>query len=99
MQRATSAPNAFNEEIQTWADFITVWAARRDASDRERFAAGQLGAGLVSRFIIRSSTQARTISPQDRIFYEGAIWNITGVKETPDGRLRFLEITAVRDIG
>jgi SPP1 family predicted phage head-tail adaptor len=97
IERATSVPNELNEPVETWVTFITVWAQRKDVSDGEKFAAGQVGSSLRSRFVIRSSAQARTVTPVDRISYSGAIWNIEGVKETPEGRNRFLEITAVRD--
>lgn len=86
----------FNEDVQSWSTLITVWAGRKDVSDGERFAAGQVGASLMSRFIIRSSTVAKTVTPKDRLNYDGDIWNIHGVKETADGRNRFIEITAVR---
>lgn len=99
IQRYTSVPNEFNEPIPTWADFITVRAARRDVSDAENFAASQqVGSFLRTRFVIRSSSEARTVTPVDRISYDGAIWNIQGVKEGDQGdmRGRYIEITAVR---
>lgn len=97
IQRATTAPDEFNEPVQTWADLATIWAARRDVSDGEKFAAGQVGSSLQSRFIIRHSSVSKTITPVDRLAYDGAVWNIMGIKETQDGRRRFLEITAARD--
>ncbi|GLQ36748.1 hypothetical protein GCM10007908_03680 [Rhizobium albus] len=97
IQRATTAPDAFNEPVQTWTDLKTLSAARRDVSDGEKFAAGQVGASLQSRFVIRHSSISKTITPVDRLSHEGAIWNIMGIKETQDGRRRFLEITAARD--
>jgi head-tail adaptor len=50
----------------------------------------------MSRFIIRSSSVTKTVTPVDRINYDGHIWNIKGAKETAEGRNRFIEITAVR---
>ncbi|MBN7758984.1 phage head closure protein [Nitratireductor aquimarinus] len=90
--------NDFNEDIREWAGFITVRAARRDVSDGEKFAAGQTGSSLRSRFVIRASTKSKTISPVDRLSYDGGIWNIEGVKEGDQGDMhgRFIEITAVR---
>lgn len=96
VQRSTSTPDAFNEPIETWSDLTTVWARRQDVSDGERFAAGQVGSSLLTRFVVRSSSVSRSITPVDRILHDGTIWNILGAKETADGRNRFIEITAVR---
>lgn len=97
LQRATKTINGFNEEIETWADLAKVWARRRDVSDGEKEASGQVGSVLVSRFTIRSNPTSRGFRPIDRIRYDGANWNIQGIKEADEGRNRFLEITAARD--
>jgi len=97
VQRATVTENTFGEQKPSWADFTTVWAKRKDALDGEKIAAGQVGSKLMSRFVIRSSINARTITPQDRISYDGFFWEISGVKQVAKGRDRFIEITAVRD--
>lgn len=94
-----SGTNAFNEPIYSWATLATVWAARQDVSDAETFAAGQVGSSLRTRFVIRSNATTKTVTPTDRISYDGSIWNIKGVKEGDKGdmRGRFIEITSVRD--
>ncbi|QPC87413.1 phage head closure protein [Mesorhizobium sp. NBSH29] len=97
IERFTSIKDEYNEDVETWAALTTVWAQRKDVSDGENFAAGQVGSILRSRFVIRSSLLAKTITPVDRLNYDGAIWNIQGVKETAEGRNQFIEITAVRD--
>lgn len=97
IQRATVTPNEFNEPVKTWATYTTVWAKRTDVSDGERNAAGQVGAYLMSRFVIRSSTVSKAIKPTDRVSYDSAIWSIKGIKETQDGRNRFLEMTCAKD--
>jgi SPP1 family predicted phage head-tail adaptor len=96
-QRATTIRDEYNEEVETWVDLAKVWARRRDVSDGEKEAAGQVGSVLVSRFTIRSNPTSRGFRPVDRIRYDGAKWNIQGIKEADEGRNRFLEITAVRD--
>jgi SPP1 family predicted phage head-tail adaptor len=99
IQRSTETVNEFNEPQLVWADFYAPRAARRDVSDGERFAAGQVGSHLMTRFVIRASSETETVTPVDRISYDGAIWNIHGIKEADQGdmRGRFLEITAVRN--
>jgi SPP1 family predicted phage head-tail adaptor len=96
-ERSTSVPNAFNEPVETWSPFLTVSAQRKDVSDGERLAAGQVGSSLRSRFVVRSSERTRAIEPVNRIAYDNAVWNIEGIKETTQGRRRFLEVTAVKD--
>ncbi len=104
IERFGTATNSFNEEVESWFDFTTVWAGRKDVSDGERYAAGVVGSFLMTRFRVRSSTKTRSIMPKDRIKYGGDpenpdIWNITGAKETKEGRGRYIEITATRDNG
>lgn len=99
IERATTVPNEFNEPVETWAPFMTIWAQRKDTSDlvkTEMLGAEQVGSFLLSHFVIRSSVRAKMVSPIDRIAYDGHTWNIKGTKETTEGRNRFIEITAVR---
>lgn len=98
LQRLTEgAQDGFGHPAETWADLTTVSASRADVSDGERVSAGQRDSALMSRFVVRSSAVARTVTTLDRISYGGDTWSIKGVKETGDGRLRFIELTAVRD--
>lgn len=98
LQRFTEVSrDEVNEPIQDWVVLKTVWARRRDVSDGEREASGQVGSTLISRFVVRSSSVTRTITPVDRLQHDSATWNIQGVKETSDGRFRFIEITAIKD--
>lgn len=97
IERATEAENDFGELIETFATYVTLWASRSDVSDAEKLANSELGSALVSRFVVRSNSSSRTITTQDRISYDGATWNIHGVKETAMGRKRYIEITAARN--
>lgn len=99
IERSTQTVDEFNSPVEVWATFITVWARRKDGSDlvkTELLGAEQVGSFLLSHFVIRSSSQAKTVTPTDRINYDGHIWNIKGTKETSEGRNRFIEISAVR---
>lgn len=89
-----SARNALNEAVGAWLVVLTVRARRRDVSDGERAAAGTVGAYLQARFVVRSSVNTRGIVPTDMLRHEGKDWDIKGIKETSEGRHRFLEITA-----
>jgi len=96
VQRSTMTTNALGEDVESWSTFATLWAERSDISDGEKLAAGQVGAHLRSRFLVRSNSTTKAITPSDRISYEG-VWSIHGLKESKDGRNRFIEITAVKD--
>lgn len=90
--RATTSADAYNEPIEVWSDFLRLWAAKKDVSDRERLAAQEIGATITARFTVRWSINADGITPKDRISMDGRIYDIHGIKEI--GRRRFLEITA-----
>lgn len=77
---------------------FTVWAARRDASDGERAAAGAIGAYRMTRFTVRHSAQTAGIMPSDELIHEGRRYNILGIKEAKGGRRRWLEITTIVNV-
>lgn len=97
IERVGWTKNEFNEDVEAWLPIMSVWAQRKDASDlvkTEILAAEQVGSFQLVHFVIRSSSDARTVSPLDRISHDGRIWEIRGTKETADGRARFIEVTA-----
>lgn len=98
IERSVDETNEFNEPVENWLTFLTVRARRRDASDGEKDAAGQIGGSLMSRFVVRSSARTRSILLTDRLLHDGKTWNIRGIKQADEGRNRFLEITAVARI-
>lgn len=99
VERSTETENDFNEPVVTWSVVVRVRAKRRDASDGEKVSAGQLGATLMTRFVIRSTVTTRNVLPTDRIRHDDRLWNIIGIKQADEGRNRFLEITAITSVG
>jgi head-tail adaptor len=97
IERYTSGSvDAFGEDTAgSWDTFITVSAGRKDASDGEKVSAGQINAVRMSRFVIRSSVNARSVLPTDRVSYDNKIWDIHGIKETSEGRMKYLELTVM----
>ena len=77
---------------EAWADLGTIWAGRRDVSDGEKAAAGTMQSIVAARFVVRSSSLTRTLTPKDALIEGGRTFEITGIKEL--GRRDFLEITA-----
>lgn len=92
IQRATTTTNAFNEPVQTWADLVTVAAGKQDVRDSERWAAGEVGADITTRFQIRWSSTVANVDERDRLLFDGRVYGIQHVKEI--GRREGLEITA-----
>lgn len=90
--RRSGAANAFNEPADTWSTLATVWASVTPVSDGERLRAGETLAQKSSRFLIRWSSAIASVNPRDRLSFDGATWDISGVKHI--GRKQFYEITA-----
>lgn len=92
-ERATQTAGALGTTLSWGAHGGVVWAARRDISDGERWRAGEVGAAISTRFIVRWNSFTRGLTPADRLACEGVTYDITGIKEIGPRR-RFLEITA-----
>lgn len=92
-QRATVTFNSFNEEVETWSTLASVFINRRDASAGESYKAQEVGGQLSIRFTIRYSSDVADLNPRDRVLYNGAVYNITGVREIM--RNRWMEVDAV----
>jgi SPP1 family predicted phage head-tail adaptor len=92
LQRATTAKDAFNADIETWAPLATVWAHKAPISDGERVRAQEVGAMVTNRYRIRWDSSWSSLSADDRLTDAGVAFNITAVKEI--GRREGLEITA-----
>jgi SPP1 family predicted phage head-tail adaptor len=92
IQRATKAPNGFNEPVETWSNAATVWAQQRPNRGAERFSAQEINGQAVMTFHIRYRADLRVT---DRVVYEGRIWNILDVREV--GRRVVTEIDVVAE--
>lgn len=90
--------DGYGNTIEEWQQLATVAASREDLSDKERFAYGGVFSETIRRFVIRAIGPQATLKGSDRLQYEGETWDIIGVKETREGRKRFLEITAKAEI-
>jgi SPP1 family predicted phage head-tail adaptor len=92
-QRATVTFDSYGGEVETWATLASVYTHRRDASAGESYKAQEVGGQLSIRFTIRYSSLVADLNPRDRALYDGAVYNITGVRETQ--RNRWMEVDAV----
>lgn len=78
-----------------WVELIKVWAKRVDANDAERQDSAERSATRVTRWKVRSSTIVKTVTPVDRILFDGDDYQIEGIKETKEGRNNYLWFTTV----
>jgi SPP1 family predicted phage head-tail adaptor len=78
----------YNEEIQTWATYVTVWAKMEFHLSTEGQASAREFAEMGLYFTIRHRTD---ISPEHRIVYESNNYEIIG-RPREIGRRRFLKI-------
>jgi SPP1 family predicted phage head-tail adaptor len=88
-QRKTVTTDSFGEEIETWANFVTVWAQVRAIRGMEYFTASQTVANVDTRFTIRHRND---VTPLERITYKEKVYDIKAV--VPLGRNEALEIYA-----
>lgn len=94
IERATFTAGAFNAPVPAWGEYVTVSAARRDASAGESLRAAEVAAKLDCRFTVRFSPEIATVTAKDRIVLEGGpTFDIVGVRETK--RNEWVEIDCV----
>lgn len=98
LQTLTVAADDFGGPVQTWTELATVWARRVDVLDAERFAAGAVTAPRRTRWVVRWSAATAQLRPQDRLVAAGLVYAIDGIRETADGRGRFLELSTALDL-
>lgn len=79
----TSVDPGSGQQIETWADLVTVWASWRRASARETLAAAELSAQVTDIFEVRWSAVTATVTPLDRVLYNGRTYDIAEATEIP----------------
>lgn len=92
IERYSATTNDFGEEVGAWTSLATVWAAKADIRDSERFIAQQVNSTITTRFVIRYLTKLTDLNPKDRLTHKGMLYGIVAVKEV--GRREAIEITA-----
>lgn len=91
LQSATITNDSdYNEEIQTWATYATVWASQEFHKSDEGEGASREYAEYGLYFTIRYRDD---VSPEHRIVYESNTYEIMG-RPREIGRRRFLKIRA-----
>lgn len=80
-RRTLSTDTVTGLPVETWSDFATVWSSWRRASAREILAAAEIGAQATDVFEVRWSSLSATITPLDRLLYQGREYNISDARE------------------
>lgn len=98
IQRYTVANDPLGGEVKTWADLAVRWSDISFGTGRERREAAQEVASVPATFLMRRDSVTATITPADRLRYDGVDWDITSV--VPSRKYAAaLDITAVRRAG
>ncbi|KZY90846.1 MULTISPECIES: head-tail adaptor protein [unclassified Erythrobacter] len=94
LQRYTTSSNDYGEEVETWGDIGTEWAAVFYGRGSERRQAAMEQGAQPATFQFLSNPVTRSLTIRDRIMHAGQ-WDIVGISpDAPDRGL--LEVTAVR---
>jgi SPP1 family predicted phage head-tail adaptor len=80
IQSRTLTKNDFNEDIETWATFATVWSAWKDSQGVESYQADQL---TVSRTSLVDIRYLEGVTEQMRIIRDDRYYEIVGI-DRPD---------------
>ncbi|KQM88652.1 hypothetical protein ASE67_02615 [Sphingomonas sp. Leaf23] len=76
IERRTVTSDDYGGEVETWTQIVQPWAKITYGTGQERRVAAQESATLTATFRIREDSIAATITPLDRILFDGATWDI-----------------------
>jgi SPP1 family predicted phage head-tail adaptor len=96
IQRKSVTESTSGEPIETWSPLATVWAQQRPNRGAERFSARQLVGEAVMTFQMRYRADL-ALTVQDRIEYEGKLWDIKDIREIGRRVLHEIDATARAD--
>ena len=95
LQRYTTTQDDYGEEVQTWADLGTEWAAVFYGRGDERRQAAMEQGSQPATFQMLANLNTLGLTIRDRIVLDGVNWDIVGLApDTPKRGL--IEVTATR---
>lgn len=96
LQRATTAADSHNEQIETWGEIGQEWAYVQLGRGAERRQAAQTQAAQAVTFQVLDNPLTRSLTARDRVLWNGVAWDIAapGVPLEPGE----LDITAVGSV-
>lgn len=94
IQRFTATTSDYGGDIETWADYASLFARVVHGSGQERREAAQEAASVSATFYVLRNDKTAALNPKDRIVWQGT-WDI--VSAVPSLAFnREVEITATR---
>jgi SPP1 family predicted phage head-tail adaptor len=76
-----SQDSGSGEMLETWSNLAEAWASWRRASARETLAAAEVSAEVTDVFTMRWSPVLASVTPKDRVLYQGREYNVSEVAE------------------
>jgi SPP1 family predicted phage head-tail adaptor len=79
VQEKSVTKNAYGEEIITWEDYHTAWAAVEPVRGQEFYEMEMAGADVSTRIVLRWPGDGLSITPAMRVSYDGRYYDIETV--------------------
>ena len=95
IQRFTTTELPSGEETKGWAEYATCYAAVTFGTGKERRQAAQETASAPATFHIRRNSKTATVTPADRLAFDGSDWDIQSSVPSKEFRAG-IDITATR---
>lgn len=95
IQRYSTTELPSGEETKAWADYATCYAAITFGTGRERREAAQETASAPATFHIRRSAKTATVTPADRLSFDGSDWDIISAVPSREFKVG-VDLTATR---
>lgn len=93
LERFTATQDEYGEEVQTWAEIGTEWAAVFYGRGDERREAAREQGEKTATFLMLGNAMTRGLMVRDRIVHGGGAWDIVDISlDTP--RRGYVEATA-----
>lgn len=79
IQRLVAGADDYGNQVDAWADHLTVWADMREMLGRETVSAGRIESARTATIRVRRSIDTLGITAADRVMARGAVWNIRSI--------------------
>ena len=99
IQERVVTRDRFGSEVESWEDFVTVWARVRGTGVREQYVTNADREQALRNAIMRIRYREDITAARHRIIYDEHAWDILGVDEAPTTFRRFLDLTVQTEIG
>lgn len=81
LRLTTTEDPGSGQQIEAWSPLSTEWASWRRASAREQLAASEISATVTDVFELAHTSVTASVTPLDRVEYEGCQYNLEEVTE------------------